>query len=187
MRIRLPALMAVLVLSLSGCSLWSDSPDEKPAPKSAESVTVEPSGAAVPDLGDPVGSRQVVVGGWTMTLEMFPLQRESEGMVLNARLTYDEAGPAEAPYDMLSASGAMSTIPGAPNGFRLVDKQGGKVYLPAKSSHHDSVCSPDLNGKDAGPGDQIYVSCVFGAASDQTQAVDVTAASFGVFSDVPVQ
>jgi hypothetical protein len=195
MRARGIAVLLVGVLAVTGCSAGDDSADrdtdatpsgvgESPAP---DAPTVEPSGAAVPELEDPVGRRQIVAEGWTMTLEMFPLQRDSGGLVLNARLIYDEAGPGGPPKDMLASDGAFSQVVGAPNGFRLIDKAGGKVYLPAQDENESSLCSPDLGGKEPAAGDQVYVSCLFGAPPESTTTVDVRAASFGVFDGVPVE
>lgn len=154
-----------------------------------EDVVVEPSGAAVPEVGEPAGKRQIVYQGWTMTLEVFPLARDSGGLVLNARLTYDKAGKegSSPPGDMLSADGAFSQATGAPNGFVLVDKPAGKAYLPAVNESSTRLCSPDLRFNDAVPGDQVYVSCLFGAPPESTTEVDVRAAKFGVFTGVPLQ
>lgn len=192
-------LLGCVVLLTGGCSGSAggdsggdgDSSSSSSATESTEAVpsdaTVEPSDGAVPEVGEPVAERQIVDQGWTMTLAMFPLERDSGGLVLNARLTYDKAGPENAPGDMLANDGAFSHAVGAPNGFALVDKPGGKVYLPAVDDNDSSLCSPDLGGNIPAAGDQVYVSCLFGAPPEDTAEVDVRAARFGVFSGVPVE
>lgn len=163
----------------------SGSPEEVSG--ASPGTVVEPSGAAVPELGDPVAERSIVADGWTITLAMFALQGDTGGLVLNARLTYDEAGPEQAPTDVLSADNAFSNVMGTPNGFRLIDKAGGKVYLPARDEDDATICSPDMGGERPEVGDQVYVSCVFGAPAEGTESVDVRAAAFGVFTGVPIQ
>ena len=208
MRLRATAALMGAVLLLTGCSgsgeerddvadaaaESSESSEATPSEGSAGSedaagsdAVVEPSDASVPEAGDPVGERQIVAQGWTMTLEMFPLQRDAGGLVLNARLTYDDEGPEAAPDDMLAGDGAFSGAIGAPDGFALVDKPGGKLYLPAEDSTDSALCSPDLAGNAPAAGDQVYVSCLFGAPPESTTEVDVRASSFGVFSGVPVE
>ena len=187
-------LLAVVAVFATGCSGAETTDKADPTPASGETtaptedVTVEPSGAPVPELGEALGSRQIVDEGWEMTLEMFPLQRDENGLVLNARLIYDTAGPEDRPPSaMLSNDGAMSRAFGAPNGFVLVDKAGGKAYLPAKDDGGSSMCSPDMGSFSPIPGDLVYVSCLFGAPPESTTTVDVRAAKFGVFSGVSIQ
>lgn len=195
MRLRGIGSMLVVALLVSSCSgsgnsdegAEGDNPGAESTAEVPEGAVVEPSDGTVPQVGEPVGERQIVNRGWTMTLEMFPLQRDEGGLVLNARLSYLEAGPETAPQDMLSRDGAFSRAFGTPNGFNLVDKEGGKVYLPAVDELDSPLCSPDLAGNSPSAGDQVYVSCLFGAPPESTTEVDVRASRFGVFSSVPVE
>lgn len=185
-----------MTLVLSGCGMVGGG--QQPAPTATEPAAGAPSAGGqqpaatpsvsgtIPPLGNPLGSRSVKDQGNTYDLDLYPLRRGDGGVVtLNARVRYTSVTGSTVARDLLSGSGAFSKATGEPNGFTLVDAANKKLYRPAKDQRDNALCAPDMPAT-AKTGDELYVSCVFGAPPPTVTTVVVGAAKFGSFDNVPL-
>lgn len=186
-------------LLLSGCGMVGGSP-QQPAPTVSEPAGAPSAGASsagggqpaatpsvsgtIPPLGDPIGSRNIKVGGNSYDLDLYPLRRGEGVVILNARVRYTSVTGSPS-KELLSASGAFNEVTGETNGFTLVDAANKKLYRPAKGQSDRSLCAPQMPSS-AKTGDELYVSCVFGAPPPGVTTVAVGASRFGSFDNVPL-
>lgn len=184
------ALSAALLVTglLAGCS----GPETASTPASEASAASEPAtqASATPLPQDPpVATRRAVKDGISFTLDLYPLRRQGQSVLLTARLTATDvpAGGAEI-ADGWSLLGTVhdTTNPnhGLDNGFKLVDAAGDVVHLPARidgvdtcTGEHHSVWQK---------GDVQWVSCLFAIPTAESRTMTVQVQSFGGYADVPL-
>lgn len=187
-----------LPMLLAGCS-GSDPEDDDAARSNSvaagdatrsgdgETPDAEVTGT-VPELGDPVASRELKRGGITYRLDVFPLERSegAETVTMHVRLVFADVGE-DADVDVvLSADGAFSQAARENNGFKLVDDEGAMAYLPARNENDTALCSPKMP-VNAATDDKVYVTCLFGGIPTDVQDLDLIASAFGSFDDVPLR
>ncbi|WP_394274858.1 hypothetical protein [Luteococcus sp.] len=180
---------ALLVTSLlAGCS--GPEPASPPTFESpaASSPATQPSATPLPQ-DPPVATRRAVNDGINFTLDLYPLRRQGQSVLLTARLTATDvpAGGAEI-GDGWSLLGTVhdTTNPnhGLDNGFKLVEATGTVVHLPARidgvdtcTGEHHSVWQK---------GDVQWVSCLFAIPKAESRTMTVQVQNFGGYADVPL-
>ena len=187
-----PALGLALSL-LGGCAFATPS---EPAPATTEVAKQPPATVAATDQGTPVAppetgapatSRTITHEGDRFALDVYPLHREGPPVTMNVRLRAVDIATENADHRAILAttSDITSAANGLPNGFSLVDAKAKMIYFPAEEGDRP-LCSPEL------PlfwvtGDEVWISCIFGAPPAGTNNVTLRAASFGSFTHVPIQ
>lgn len=145
------------------------------------------SGSAVADLGQPAATRQATVRGYQVALDVYPLRKTDAYVTLNARLRVVKAKVTTevdvAPASLLSTN-VNSVLEDNPEGISLVDPAAKLRYRPAVGADKSVLCGPTIPSHWE-TGDQIIVSCIFGAPSSNSVTVD--AVIFGSIPNVPVQ
>jgi hypothetical protein len=73
----------------------------------------------------------------------------------------------------------------APDGFRLIDRQTKKAYLPATIGDRECLCSPRVNGFSHYISD-VTVTVTFAAPPASITTIDLVVPGFGTVNDVPL-
>lgn len=197
-----PALAATLLLALTPLAGCAD-PNHAPTPPTTQATSTNPTGSASASAGpvsmatapssaavDLAGSRSVTSAGNRYRLELEPLARSRQTVVLTAHLVAEEVTQEVPPNRGLLADGhdALSQARGSMNGIGLVDTDGQKLYMPATTddSPASAVCSPSFPTM-VKTGDEITLSCTYAQVPAGLASVDVNVPSFGTFAHVAIR
>ncbi|MDO5286638.1 MAG: hypothetical protein Q4G45_07455 [Actinomycetia bacterium] len=183
------ALVAVLALVLLAACTGGSGPSPSmtvsgpaavsPYPGSSGPVRTEPVGSPVPSPSTaPYASRDLARTGGTVSMAVYPLRRDGTLMWLTAHVTVTTSG------EWVEVHGLWGP-PLHEHRWRLVDQAGKLAYLPA-TVDGKPVCSPSIPLR-MGRGDELWISCAFGAPPESVTTVSVHTESFGVYESVPIR
>lgn len=183
---RPPALVVVaLNLTLTACSGFTPTAPatspQAPASGAGSAVaasTPTPTTPSATPLGPPVETKELAVAGGKVTMTLYPIRRDGNLMWLTARATFSNG---DRMGQNLWSSTPLDTFP---TGWRVVDQAGKRAYLPARSADLP-MCGPRV--PPMYPGDELIITCGFGAVPTSVTTVTVQSASFGEYANVPVR
>lgn len=187
-----PAAVATALLAtglLAGCSGPAPAPEPNSTPPSVTAPTAPPSATPLPQ-DPPVATRRATQDGITFTLDLYPLRRQGQSVLLTARLTAADVPTGGAEIgDGWSVLGTVhdTTDPNhdLDNGFTLVDAPGKVVHLPARIDGVDTCTQAHHNVWQKG--DVQWVSCLFAIPKADERTMTVQVQNFGGYADVPLQ
>jgi hypothetical protein len=173
---------------LSACG-HSDPVTTAAPTQSASLESSPPAPAELPPGEKPFASVTASINGEPARLDLFKLHRRGVTSLLKFTLTHTGVKPSAKKmhvYSVFQASNFSSPRDtGTVSGITLIDVRNAKIYLTARDSEGNCVCSK-MRNTTLDPGEFVLFTATFPAPPAEVLSVDVSIPAFGTVTDLPV-
>lgn len=152
---------------------------------SASSVTDGPSISPVPTPTQTAASKDVTIEKQQLPLEVYSLKRDGTFVTLQFGLKNSTKDLNLTSGSWLRGSPFSRTGENDVSGVYLVDGKNKKKYEPAVFGQN-CMCSANLDERQAGPGQTIYLNATYAAPPEDVTTMDVNFPNFGTLTKIPV-